>query len=303
MTPFQRHLNAAATMIAIIAAFCLNGPPPVAGASSPEFIGPANGSLVLVGGDMNDRAILKKFVDLAGGSKGNIVLIPTAQRLDMLATDEDWKQLVFFLQSGVARVTILHTRDRAEADSETFVAPLLDATGVWLTGGRQWRLARAYLDTRTQRAIDGVLHRGGVVGGSSAGAVIQGSYLTRGSTKSNQLVMSPEYETGFGLLHDIAIDTHVTSRNRQNDLTRVIKTRAELLGIGIADDTAIVVKGNRFNVIGSGQVAIFNPARLDPPRKFTPQFLKNGDVYDLKERRLEARATPSPSEKQVPQKD
>ena len=118
----------------------------------------------------------------------------------------------------MSNVTVLHTRDRAVADTEAFVAPLKTARGVWFGGGRQWRLVDAYMGTRTQREIEGVLARGGVVGGSSAGATIQGSYLVRGAREGNHIMMAKGYEEGFGYLRGVAIDQHLLVRGRQDDL-------------------------------------------------------------------------------------
>src|SRR4030095_8855657 len=87
----------------------------------------------------------------------------------------------FLTRAGAKNVAVLHTRDRNVANSTTFVEPLLKARGVWIDGGRQWRLADAYLGTRTQTELQNVLARGGVIGGSSAGATIQGSYMVRGA--------------------------------------------------------------------------------------------------------------------------
>jgi cyanophycinase len=77
--------------------------------------------------------------------------------------------------------TVLHTRDRGEADSEAFVEPLKTATAVWFCGGRHWRIVDAYGGTRTEREIRAVLDRGRLIAGPSAGATIQGSYLVRGA--------------------------------------------------------------------------------------------------------------------------
>ena len=95
------------------------------------------------------------------------------------------------------------------ADTEAFAAPLKTARGVWFAGGRQWRLVDAYMGTRTQREIEAVLARGGVVGGCSAGATIQGSYLVRGAREGNQIMMAKGYEEGFGYLRGVAIDQHL----------------------------------------------------------------------------------------------
>ncbi len=125
----------------------------------------------------------------------------------------------------MSHVTVLHTRDRAVADTEAFAAPLKTARGVWFGGGRQWRLVDSYMGTRTQREIEGVLARGGVVGGSSAGATIQGSYLVRGAREGNQIMMAKGYEEGFGYLRGVAIDQHLIVRGRQDDLVGVIEKK------------------------------------------------------------------------------
>jgi cyanophycinase-like exopeptidase len=98
------------------------------------------------------------------------------------------------MEAGALRLEVLHTRDRAVADSDAFVAPLREARGVWFGGGRQWRLADAYLRTRTHAALDELLARGGVIGGTSAGATIQGSYLARGDTRGNETMMGDRFD-------------------------------------------------------------------------------------------------------------
>jgi cyanophycinase len=155
---------------------------------------------------------------------------------------------------------MLHTREKARANSEYFIDALRKASGVWIMGGRQWRLAEAYLDTAVEREIKELVERGGVVGGSSAGATIQGSYLVRGDPKTNTIMMSSGHEKGFGLLPNSAIDQHVNTLNRKRDLVMVIEKHPELLGLGIDEGAAIVVHRDSFEVIG-GQVAIYDGHR------------------------------------------
>ena len=136
---------------------------------------------IVDGGGENSESI-KRFVTLAGGPDSAFVLIPTASESERI--DLKRQEQTFARRFGVKNVTVLHTRDRAEADKEEFVAPLKMARGVWLGGGRQWRLVDSYMGTRTQRELEGVLARGGVIGGSSAGATIQGSYLVRARARA-----------------------------------------------------------------------------------------------------------------------
>jgi len=223
--------------------------------------GPESGSLVIVGGAMQDSAILEKFMELAGGMDAHIVVVPTA------AADSIPEQYLNhieerFKNSGVENVTVLHTKDRNLADSESFTAPIREADGVWFTGGRQWRIVDSYMNTLTQKEFENVLKRGGVIGGSSAGATIQGSYLARGDTKTNTIMMG-DHEKGFSYIQNAAIDQHLLQRNRQFDLIEIRRVKPHLLGIGLDENTAIVVRGNIFEVIGESYVAVYNHQRWE----------------------------------------
>ena len=242
-----------------------------------QDVGPSNGALVVVGGAMSDPGIVSRFLDLAGGPDVPIVVIPTAGGADVY--DQSWSGLTPFARQGATRLTVLHTTDRDVADTDAFTDPIRTARGVWFSGGRQWRLADAYLHTRVHREIQGVLDRGGVVGGTSAGATILGDYLVRGDTATNVTMMG-DHEEGMAFLKGVAIDQHLLRRNRQFDLVEVIRARPNLLGIGLDEDTAIVVEGDTFEVIGQSYAVIYDHQRtLDSGGLF--YFLAPGDTYDL----------------------
>ena len=246
---------------------------------APAAAGPDNGTLFIAGGGALDSGIIARFVHLAGGDDARIVVIPTAGTQDSFPPD--WPGLRMFRDAGVEDIVLLHTRSRTEADSERFTEPLRSATGVWLSGGRQWRLADAYLDSRTMQEIRGVLDRGGVVGGTSAGASIQASYMVRGAVESNTIMMAPGHETGFALLRNSAIDQHLTARGRQDDLLEVIERYPGLLGIGIDEGTALIVTRDRAEVAGRGRVAFYNAADRGDLGYY---FLPAGGTFDLARR-------------------
>ncbi len=242
--------------------------------------GPDSGSLVIVGGGMRDLDILREFAELAGGSDAPIVVIPTAGGAEDY--DEFWQGLNQFRAAGLSNLKLIHTYDRAEADTPEFAQTIREANGVWFAGGRQWRLADSYLNTEVHDALQELLERGGVIGGSSAGATILGSYLARGDTTSNAIMMG-DHEEGFGFISNIAIDQHLLRRNRQFDLLEITTAKPELLGIGLDEDTAIVVRDNRFEVIGNSYVVIYdNTRQIDSGGPF--YFLEPGDRYDFTER-------------------
>lgn len=242
-----------------------------------QQVGPPNGSLVVVGGAMRDRGIMERFLELAGGPDAPVVIIPTAG--GEAEYDQFYPGLAAWRGVGASNLTVLHTNDRGEADSEAFVAPIREANGVWFPGGRQWRLADSYLGTRTEEELRALLERGGVVGGSSAGATILGSYLARGDTRTNTIMMG-DHEEGFGFLRDTAIDQHVLRRNRHFDLIEIIRARPELLGIGIDENTAIVVQGDEFEVIGESYVLIYDNRKMVGDEGLF-YFLSPGDRFDL----------------------
>lgn len=270
-------------------------------------VGPQNGSLVIMGGGGKDRTfpqIFAKFVELAGGKNARIVVVPTAASSDPNHNYQRSWAIDLARSMGVREATILHTHDRKVADSEEFVKPLKTATGVWFGGGRQWRFTKAYGGTRTEKAFHQVLDRGGAIGGSSAGATIQGSFLARGDTSGNTIMVG-DVQRGFGFMRNTAIDQHLIARGRQKDLLKVLEDpekkmrkefdRKELLGIGIDEDVAIVVRGDQFEVIGKekGAVLVYDPKswKRDTPDEKKWTTLTTGGKYDLAKRKEVSEAT------------
>ena len=246
-------------------------------AQEPPKVGPQNGSLVAVGGAMRDMSIVKRIIQLAGGPNAPLVMIPTAG--GNANYDQFWPGQRLFREAGATDITIMHTYDPKIANTEEFVEPLRRARGVFFGGGRQWRLADSYLHTKTHTELLKLLERGGVISGSSAGASIMGSYLIRGDTKTNTIMMG-DHVDGLGFLKNVGIDQHLLRRNRHFDLLTVIESNPDLLGIGLDEDTAIVVNGDRFEVIGQSYVVIYdNQTRIPPDGRF--YFLAPGDNYDM----------------------
>jgi cyanophycinase len=259
-----------------------------------QTTGPESGTLLIIGGNADDSLFVPIFKKLAGGDQAEIVIIPTARDDESISGDPDYKTLIArFEKFGFKKVSVLHTRNPQEANSSEFTEPLKTATGVWFQGGRQWRLADSYLNTLTHLDIYGVLHRNGVVAGTSAGATIQGSYLARGDTKANTIMMG-DHEEGLSFIKNIAIDQHLLARNRHFDMFEILSENPELLGIGLDENTGIIVKGNTFKVVGEHYVAVYDNTRWSEERDTTIQlnnrkefyFLKPGDQYDLVNRKV-----------------
>lgn len=260
-----------------------------------ESRGPEKGTLIIVGGGRVGKEIMDAFMEAAGGPDATIVVIPTATDdfyLDRPNAMQNIRKR--FLDEGFNRVSVLHTRDPEEANSEEFVAAIREADGLWFTGGRQWRIADGFLHTRAHEEMFKLLERGGVIGGSSAGATIQGSFLARGDTRNNQ-IMAGDHQEGLGFLENVSIDQHVLARNRHFDSFDILKKHPHLLGLGIDESTAIVVRGNEFEVIGERYVLVYDgrfwsregSALKDlPPQEGRFYFLQVGDRYDLLKRKV-----------------
>ncbi|MCX2429108.1 cyanophycinase [Pedobacter sp. GR22-10] len=261
--------------------------------------GPEKGSLVIIGGNVgSQRDIWEKFTELAGGKDKAVLVVVTTATGDSAAFDQKGVEEVK-RQTGIRNVTLLHTSDIKEANSEKFIAPLKKATAVYFEGGRQWRIADSYLNTLTHQAFIDVLSRGGVIAGSSAGATILGSFLWRGDTRGAHILVG-DHTQGLGFLKNSAIDQHLLVRNRQFDLVDFIRQSPELIGIGLDEATAVWVQQDTLQVLGKSFVAIYDDAHIihdsnqhvaNGRENFSASsgpffFLKNGQKYDLAARKV-----------------
>lgn len=258
-------------------------------ASPAPRVGPARGTVIVVGGGSMGPEIYDRFIAAAGGPDALIIDVPNAGGADSYAQDgpgtRGWKQ------AGAKNIYTLFTKDRKIADSDSFVAIIKKAGGIWFEGGRQFHLVDAYAGTKTEAAFNDVLARGGVVGGSSAGASILGDFLVRGAPSNNNFIMDyPGYQKGFSYLRGVGIDQHVVARERLADLADSILTKyPKLLGISEDEGTAWVVRGDTGTIVGRNRAFVYgsNDAN-DPGSPFVT--LHPGDTYDLAARRVIHRA-------------
>jgi cyanophycinase len=295
----MKKLIISSLMLAVIGSASFAQQSPITVKSSSTKHGPEKGSLIIIGGNAgSQRDIWDKFTELAGGKdKAAIVVVTTASgdsaAFDKKDVDEVRKQ------TGIKNVTLLHTSDLKEANSEKFIAPIKNATGIYFVGGRQWRIADSYLNTLTHQAFIDLLNRGGVIAGSSAGASILGSFLWRGDTKGAQIEVG-DHTQGLGFLKNSAIDQHLLVRNREFALVDFIKKAPQLIGIGLNEATAVVVQRDTLQVIGKSFVAIYDyntiinngekhvvNGREDYTASNGPFFfLSEGQKYDLAKRQV-----------------
>ncbi len=256
------------------------------------WIDPAgiSGSLVICGGGELSDSIYKNFLELAGGENAKLVIVPTAsgqaEKTPPESLTKRWTAL------GAATAMVLHTRDRAIANDPAFLTPLKNATGVWFEGGQQLRLAEAYQGTEFEAELKTLLKRGGVIGGTSAGAAIQSQIMIAGGKDQ------PNIQTGLDLLPGAIIDQHFQERNRQPRLRLAVKEHPECVGLGIDEGTALVVgmkggrmsgsdRGRTLRIIGSGEVSVILASSETKPLK--EYRVKEGGRLDLVQLRRAAR--------------
>ncbi len=258
-----------------------------ASARGTPSVGPRSGSVMVVGGGQMGPEVYAKFIELAGGPDALIVDVPTAGG-DSINISESGRGLK---SAGARNVVVYHTTSRTVADADSFVAKIANARGVWFDGGRQFRLVNSYAGTKSERAFQAVLDRGGVVGGSSAGASILGDYLVRGApSNDNRLFNHPQYLKGFSYLRGVAIDQHVVARERLPDLhDSLTSRRPDLLGISEDEGTVWVVRGDSAEIIGRNKAFVYNGRDAnDAGKPFLT--LRPGDRYNLATRRVVSRA-------------
>lgn len=240
------------------------------------------GAMLVIGGSGISNEGTKRFITHCGGVSAKIVVIPTA--LDDEPTREPY-EVKILRNLGVKDVTVVHAKTRAEAETAAVLDPIRKATGIWFSGGRQWRLVDKYLGTSAEKEMHAVLTRGGAIAGGSAGATIQGDYLVRGNPLGNVEMMVEGYERGLGFLIGVAIDQHFSQRKRFADMTAFKKEVPHYLGIGIDENTALVVTGHVAEIVGEHVVSFYDKEQPLPEGAKDYTVIRSGESYDLKERR------------------
>lgn len=261
----------------------------------------AQGHLVISGGGGRPTPIMETFVELAGGGEARVVVVPYASGYQDDTADYQVNQI---REKGAGTVRDVRG-DSSVVEADSILARFAGASGVWLSGGDQRRLARWVLGTTMMDSIRAVYERGGVVGGTSAGAAVMSEIMITGdeavSTDERPFAVIQKGNVitsrGFGFVTRAIIDQHFVRRSRHNRLVNLVLEHPDLVGVGIDERTALVVAPDRtFQVIGEGTVLIYDAsgarvsARPSDGRLrahgMTMHVLLAGDRYDLKAQEL-----------------
>jgi cyanophycinase len=215
------------------------------------------GALVIIGGAEDregDCVVLREFVRLAGGMKAHIAVMTAATSLPK-EVGQDYIHV--FERLGAELVEVVDTRDREDAEQESAMRIIEQATGIFFTGGDQSKIVDTIKGTLLDKAIHKRHAAGCVIGGTSAGAAMMpDEMIVGGASVSNPSVDAVELGPGMGFLPGIVVDQHFAQRGRLGRLLAGLVLQPAVLGLGIDEDTGIIVNGDEFQVVGSGAVTV-----------------------------------------------
>lgn len=222
------------------------------------------GHLLIIGGGSKPPEAVREFVALS--QAGPILVITAASGVPLESGPAMVKQ---FREAGAHQVDWLHLDGPEMANADSVVARIVSATGIFFTGGVQERLMQRLGGTKAEQAIKNLyFEKGGIIGGTSAGAAVMSQVMITGNELINRdttnafvAIQAQNIETskGFGFLDQVIIDQHFVARKRHNRLISLVLEHPHLVGIGIDEDTAILIyPNNKFKVYGKGSVIVYD---------------------------------------------
>ncbi|HHY81137.1 MAG TPA: cyanophycinase [Clostridiales bacterium] len=218
------------------------------------------GTLVIIGGaedKKNNCTILRKVADLAKGDKGKIIILTVATDYPS-QVGKEYKHL--FNKLGVSNIDALHIETREEANDPERLQRMENASCVFFTGGDQLKITSLIGGTKTDKFLKDAFIEGLVIAGTSAGAsVMSETMITSGIDDEAPKRCTVKMAPGLGLINGVVIDQHFAQRGRIGRLLAAVAQNPNVLGIGLDEDTAIVVKpDNTFEVVGSNAVTVLD---------------------------------------------
>ena len=208
------------------------------------------GPLVIAGGGQTPRSVLRTFLELGGGSRAVVAVVPQASN----RPDRGTASVEVFLELGAAEAGIVELDDPKTARGR-----LETATAIWFPGGSQARLFDALKGAGLVKSLRARHQAGVALGGSSAGAAIMSKVMITSAPKTTGLrVGNTPVATGLGLADRLIIDQHFVARRRMNRLLGAVLDHPKWIGVGIGESTAIVVQGGRFRVLGDASVVVMD---------------------------------------------
>jgi cyanophycinase len=220
---------------------------------------PAPGHLVAVGGGTTTDVIGRRTLEIAGGAGARVLVIPQAS-----ATSTGEGSVAMWRECGAKTITVLDLKNPEAAKA------VESADLIWMPGGDQNRLMEALEPTGVPAAIRERYKKGATVGGTSAGAAVISAVCLTGDADLDRIRLGTTItREGLGLWPGVIVDQHFVRRQRFNRLLAAVLDRPTLVGVGVDENTAAVVTGNKFEAIGAGQVLVIDArkAKASPGKK------------------------------------
>jgi cyanophycinase len=263
-------------------------------------LGGERGFVVPIGGaedKENGSIILKRFVNLCGGKKANIAIIPTASKLKEIGSDYE----TIFNRLGAGKSFTVSVANRTDSQIEGHIESLNSATGIFITGGNQLRISTIIGGTQLARKIRRLNADGVHVAGTSAGAAIMPEHMIAGgSSGSLPSEKGATFAPGLGLISKIILDQHFSQRNRLGRLLSAVAYNPFPSALGICEDTAAFINSDgMLEVVGKGSITIIDPSELQYSSMAEADrgenlslfglklhILNNGERYDINTREV-----------------
>jgi cyanophycinase len=222
------------------------------------------GTLVIIGGaeDRDEKClILKRFVELAGGARGRLVVVTAAAGAPRTSGE---KYRLVFQELGVEDVVVLNVASRQDAGIPSVAEELQQASGIFFTGGDQLRITSILGGTLVDDALHRAYRSGAIIAGTSAGAsAMSETMIVEGEETEAPCKYTVQMAPGMGLLREVVVDQHFAQRGRIGRLLAAVAQHPYMLGVGIDEDTAIVVNPQgTFEVIGSHAVTVIDGRKI-----------------------------------------
>ncbi|WP_412561779.1 MULTISPECIES: cyanophycinase [Winogradskyella] len=250
--------------------------------------------------DFIDEGILSHVVREAGGIDANIVVIPTASSIPVEVGEN---YLTAFSTLGCKNIDVLDIRSKEDSETENAIALIKNADCVMFSGGDQSKIANKIGGSTIHKILlDRYKNeKGFVIAGTSAGAMAMAKEMVAGGSAAESFVKGAvKMYKGLGLIPELIIDTHFIRRGRFGRISEAVAQFPKLIGLGLAEDTGLIIKNNRFEVIGSGMVIVFDGRKIKhnnhsvlqegTPMSLTnmkTHILSNGDRFNIKNQKIE----------------
>lgn len=250
--------------------------------------------------DFIDEGILSHVVEEAGGTDASIVVIPTASSIPV---EVGQNYLDAFATLGCKNVTVLDIRSKEDSEKQTAIDLIASANCIMFSGGDQSKITDKIGHTTIHKIMTERYKNetGFVIAGTSAGAMAMANEMIAGGSATEAFIKGAvTMYNGLNLIPELIIDTHFIRRGRFGRQSEAIAKFPNLIGIGLAEDTGMIIKnGNDCIVIGSGMAIVFDGSKLTHNNErvlkegtpmtmanLTVHVLSNGDLYDIKNRKV-----------------